>query len=77
MNEIKQFILYIKYIFLQVEQFSYDVNSSMATDYTLRNRTRDLWEQIEHLHLTYLETDESLRKIDERKRLEGKIGKSV
>lgn len=46
----------------------------MAVDYMVRDRIglRDLWAQIDHLHLNYLQADESPRKIDERKRLEGK-----
>ncbi|XP_054277296.1 uncharacterized protein LOC128996182 [Macrosteles quadrilineatus] len=47
----------------------------MAVDYMVRDRIglRDLWAQIDHLHLNYLQADESPRKIDERKRLEAYI----
>uniref|UniRef100_A0A1B6G7C1 RanBP2-type domain-containing protein n=1 Tax=Cuerna arida TaxID=1464854 RepID=A0A1B6G7C1_9HEMI len=45
----------------------------MAADYMVRDRIQDLWQQIDRLHLTYLHTDESPRKIDEKKRLEGYI----
>lgn len=44
----------------------------MAVDYMMRDRIGELWQQIDHLHLNYLQTDESPRKIDEKKRLEGK-----
>lgn len=44
----------------------------MAVDYMMRDRIRELWQQIDHLHLNYLQTDESPRKIDEKKKLEGK-----
>jgi hypothetical protein len=43
----------------------------MAVDYLVRDRIQDLSTLIDHLHLNYLQTDESPRKIDEKKRLEG------
>jgi hypothetical protein len=35
------------------------------------NRLAELWMIIEQLHLSYLQTDESLHKIEQRNKLEG------
>jgi len=35
------------------------------------NRLAELWMLIEQLHLSYLQTDESLHKIEQRNKLEG------
>jgi hypothetical protein len=35
------------------------------------NRLAELWMMIEQLHLSYLQTDESLHKIEQRNKLEG------
>jgi len=35
------------------------------------NRLAELWMMIEQLHFSYLQTDESLDKIDQRDKLEG------
>lgn len=35
------------------------------------DRLRELWQTIDHLHLSYLEMEESSEKLDHRKRLEG------
>lgn len=37
------------------------------------NRLAELWMMIEHLHLSYLQTDESLDKIEQRGKLEGNL----
>jgi len=42
-------------------------------EYLIRDRLRDLWHQIDEHHLSYLQADESPRKIEEKKRLEGFI----
>lgn len=42
------------------------------TDYVIRERLLELWRQIEMTHLSYLQTEESPDKLDERKKLEGK-----
>ncbi|XP_075217462.1 PUB and ZnF_RBZ domain-containing protein tamozhennic [Lycorma delicatula] len=45
----------------------------MAAGCLLRDRLEELWLHIAQLHLTYLEADESPRKLDEKKRLEAYI----
>lgn len=45
----------------------------MAAGCLLRDRLEELWLHIDQLHLTYLEADESPRKLDEKKRLEAYI----
>jgi hypothetical protein len=35
------------------------------------NQLAELWMMIEQLHLSYLQTDESLHKIEQRNKLEG------
>lgn len=45
----------------------------MAAGCLLRDRLEELWLHIDQLHLTYLEADESPRKLDEKKRLEGNL----
>jgi hypothetical protein len=37
------------------------------------NRLAELWMMIEQLHLSYLQTDENLHKIEQRKKLEGSL----
>lgn len=37
------------------------------------DRLRDLWLEIDQYHLNYLEADESPRKVDELRKLEGII----
>ncbi|XP_067004608.2 protein tamozhennic [Anabrus simplex] len=43
------------------------------TDYMHRDRLRELWMQIDQLHLSYLQADESPNKIDQRLKLESYI----
>jgi len=43
------------------------------TNYVARDPLEELWKEILALHWTYLETEESLDKIDERKKLEGRL----
>uniref|UniRef100_A0A1B6D5H0 RanBP2-type domain-containing protein n=1 Tax=Clastoptera arizonana TaxID=38151 RepID=A0A1B6D5H0_9HEMI len=45
----------------------------IMAEYMVRDRMHDLWQQIEHQHLSYLHADESPRKLDEKKRLDGYI----
>ncbi|XP_049963535.1 protein tamozhennic isoform X1 [Schistocerca serialis cubense] len=42
-------------------------------DFLLHDRVRELWMQIDQLHLSYLQTDESLYKLEQREKLEGYI----
>ncbi|PSN30338.1 hypothetical protein C0J52_26390 [Blattella germanica] len=43
------------------------------TDFMACNRLPELWKTIDQLHLSYLQTDESLDKIEQRAKLEGYI----
>lgn len=43
------------------------------SDFVPRDILPDLWEEILKRHWTYLETEESIQKIEERKKLEGNI----
>lgn len=45
----------------------------MAAGCLLRDRLEELWLHIDQLHLTYLQADESPRKLEEKKRLEGNV----
>jgi hypothetical protein len=39
------------------------------------DQTADLWLKIDQFHLNYLKSDETTKKIDIRKKLEGKLSK--
>lgn len=40
-------------------------------DFAIRDRLPELWRQIDNTHFSYLETDDSPEKLDQRKKLEG------
>ncbi|GLV40571.1 tamo [Carabus blaptoides fortunei] len=42
-------------------------------EYFVQDRLQELWQQIHHLHLTYLDTEDSPQKIEQRNRLEACI----
>lgn len=44
----------------------------VMAEYFVHDRLQELWQQIHHLHLTYLDTEDSPQKIEQRNRLEGK-----
>lgn len=46
------------------------------SDFVPRETLPDLWEEILQTHWTFLETEESIQKLEERKKLEGRNKKN-
>lgn len=45
----------------------------VMADYFVQDRLQELWQQINHSHLTYLDTEDSPQKIEQRNKLEGNV----
>lgn len=43
----------------------------VMAEYFMYDRLQELWNQINELHLTYLDTEDSPQKIEQRNKLEG------
>lgn len=43
----------------------------VMADYFVHDKLQELWQQINHLHLTYLHMEDSPQKIEQRNKLEG------
>ena len=58
-------------IFMFYYRHNEDYMRKGMADYMHCNRLPELWKTIDQLHLSYLQTDESLDKIEQRTKLEG------
>lgn len=43
----------------------------VMAEYLIHGKLQEFWQQIDHLHLSYLDTEDSPQKIDQRNKLEG------
>lgn len=44
----------------------------VMAEYFIHDKLQELWQRISNLHLTYLDTEDSPQKIEQRIKLEGK-----
>lgn len=56
----------------KVLEHSLQLSMVIMENYYAQEKCRDLWIKIDHLHLGYLELEESPEKIKQREKLEGK-----